>query len=76
MGLCFKLYSRSISIPNRIGARGRDLTQGQSGVGKVKKRLLFLEIFNWETVTTTMQIHNGHKEWSPLELFKSHIVHG
>lgn len=53
MGLSSKRDSRSIPVSNRIAARGRDIfinnpfiTQGQSGVGKIKRPLLFLEIFD------------------------------
>lgn len=52
MGLSSKRNSRSIPVSNRIAARGRDMfinrgiTQGQSGVGKIKRRPPFLEIFD------------------------------
>lgn len=52
MGLSSKHDSRSIPVSNRTAARGRDMfinrgiTQGQSGVGKIKRRLPFLAIFD------------------------------
>lgn len=54
----------------------RGVTQGQSGVGKIKRRpfLETLTAIYWKTVVVTMQVHNGYKKWCPLELFDSHFV--
>lgn len=86
MGLSSKAIPAQFLFPTEL-LRGegnlfinRDITQGQSGVRKIKRRLPFLEIVdchllgNCYSNNTKKKTHNEYKEWRPLELFNSHLI--